>query len=277
MVQNKIKKAYFAEKSAVVTGASSGIGKEIARILVQGFGMKVFGAARGKEKLEEAKAEIESQSFCGGSFVPCVLDVANKSAVESFAEKIKAESDDLALVISNAGRIAKFEDFLESDAEISKQILDVNLIGAMNMAKCFLPILSSKNSQTGFVIVGSSASVVPVPGALVYSSSKAGVKAFAEVLIAENQNPNLCISFVMPGMTNTGLFEAAGAELPRFAKKLMSRPERVAKSIVGAAKRKRKFKLIGADAKLMRFCYVVAPKSFLKFMRKILKKAKVIQ
>ncbi|MBQ9790541.1 MAG: SDR family NAD(P)-dependent oxidoreductase [Clostridia bacterium] len=271
--QKKRKKSYFAGECAIVTGASSGIGKEISRILVRDFGMMVFGVSRNLEKLERIKAEIESENPFGGSFVPYALDVTDIESIFDLRSHINTHCLNLRLVISNAGQMLPITEFSRENEVQEKGMTNTNLIGAMNMARVFIPDLRHSPVKVGFVFVGSIAGIVPVPGCAAYSASKAGVKNFAESVIAENKKRKLYIGHMMPGMTNTNLFAKSGQDLPDWVRKYMTSASKMAEMIVNKARKRKKRCVLGADAKIMRMCYRLNPSGFPRLMRRVLEKA----
>lgn len=272
------KKSYFSGECAIVTGASSGIGKEISKILVREYGMLVFGCARNEENLKIAKAEIEEEgNDFGGTFVPYQMDVLDERKVFDLRSHINSHKLNLRLVISNAGQMLPIESFVNNDFAKAEKIVNVNLLGAMNMARVFLPDLERSPVKVGFVIVGSIAGAIHIPGTAVYSASKAGVKAFAECLMNEKKSKKLYVGHMMPGMTNTGLFAKSGRDLPAFVKKYMTPANVMARNIVDAIRKRKKKCVFGVDAKLMRVGKFLLPRSFPKIARKILEKYSVYQ
>ncbi len=274
----KQKKSYFSGECAIVTGASSGIGKEISKILVREYGMIVFGCARNEENLKIAKAEIEEEgNKFGGVFVPYQMDVLDESKVFDLRSYIHSHKLNLRLVISNAGQMLPIGPFSRQDFVSAENIVKVNLLGAMNFARVFLPDLERSPVKVGFVIVGSIAGEIHVPGTAVYSASKAGVKAFCECLMHEKKSRKLYVGHMMPGMTNTKLFAKSGRDLPAFVKKYMTPASVMARKIVEAIRKRKKKCVFGIDAKLMRVGKFLLPRSFPKIARKILEKYSVYQ
>lgn len=273
----KIKKSYFSGECAIVTGASSGIGREISKILVRDYGMVVFGCARNLERLNETKKYVEEGSQSNGCFIPYPLDVTHADEIQHLRDHINRNTYNLRLVVSNAGQMTPFMCFSHTRMSEAEKLVDVNLLGSMNLANAFLPDFEKSPRKVGFVFVGSLAGLVPIPGSSVYSASKGGVKQFAESLVAENTNKKIYIGLMMPGMTNTNLFANAGINLPDWIKKLMTPADKMAKKIVDCARKRKRRVVLGADAKLMKFCYTLSPKGFPRTMRRILRKFGILQ
>ena len=272
VMAKKVKKAFFTSKLAVVTGASSGIGKELSKILANNFGMNVIGCARNLEALYEVKREIDSMKSTG-SFEPYKLDVTNFDEVKKFGEFVSKKGQELALVISNAGQILPFSKFENIEISSVKKLMDVNFMGGVYLANVFLPILKSSILKSGFIVIGSSAGVIPISGEAFYSASKAAITSFVRVLRAENQNKNVYIGLMMPGMVDTALFEKGGRDLPVWTKRFMTKAPKMASKIVKRIKCRKKESLIGMDAKLMKVCNVLFPRSFPRVVCKVLSKA----
>ena len=282
MERKKIKKSFFSSSCVCITGASSGIGKEIARILIRDYNVTVIAVARNIDKLNETRKEF-ARDFADNynKYLPLALDVTHEGSAEKIKEFMISNNLKIKLLISNAGQMQKFETFMKSGQELGastlKQLFHVNFTSNLNLAKEFLEEFKQREEEmNGIVFIGSSASVVPIPGAGIYSASKSALKSFVEVIQAENTNKNTYIGLMMPGMTNTGLFASTGKDLPSWVKKLMTPAPKMAKKIVKHIVKRRKAKLIGGDAHLMNFCYKIAPRTFLKTFRKLLVAFKIV-
>jgi NADP-dependent 3-hydroxy acid dehydrogenase YdfG len=177
------------QRTAVVTGASSGIGEATARALAKA-GFEVVAAARRVERCEKLAAEI------GGRAVK--LDVTDPDSVAALAEAVP----DAAVLINNAGGALGLEPLAEADEEKWRTMYESNVMGVMRVTKALLPAL--ERSGDGFVVVvGSVAGVEVYPGGAGYTAAKHAARAVAETLRIELLGKPIRVSEVAPGMVET--------------------------------------------------------------------------
>jgi NADP-dependent 3-hydroxy acid dehydrogenase YdfG len=161
----------LAGRSVVVTGASSGIGRALARTLVDG-GARVVAAARSTEALQALAAEL------GERLVAVPVDVCDAAAVERLA----ATAGAVDAVVNNAG-VGSIEPFLASDPAQWRRTLDTNLIGALLVARLFLP--GMLDAGRGVIINVGSASASGWPYLTLYAASKAALLTASTALDRE--------------------------------------------------------------------------------------------
>ena len=179
----------MARKTAVVTGASSGIGAATARRLAaEGFDL-VLGARR-QDRLHEVADPI------GARALP--LDVCDTASVEAFC----AEMPTCHLVVNNAGGALGLGPVAEADEEQWRWMYDANVLGVMRMTRAMLPKLVA-SGDGHVVIVGSIAGLEPYPGGAGYNAAKFGVRAVAGVLRQELLGQPVRVTEVDPGMVET--------------------------------------------------------------------------
>jgi NADP-dependent 3-hydroxy acid dehydrogenase YdfG len=177
------------QRTAVVTGASSGIGAATARALAAA-GFEVVAAARRVERCEELAAEI------GGRAVK--LDVTDPDSVAALAEAVP----DAAVLINNAGGAQGLEPVGEADEEKWRTMYESNVMGVMRVTKALLPAL--ERSGDGFVVVvGSVAGVEVYPGGAGYTAAKHAARAVTETLRIELLGKPIRVSEVAPGLVET--------------------------------------------------------------------------
>jgi len=187
-------------KTALVTGASQGIGEGIARLLAK-QGARVVLAARNQEKLEALAAEIGSQS--GGGAHPLVLDV---SQPETFGEKLKSLPEDLGgidVLVNNAGITA---DNLLARMSLDDwdRVLRTNLTGAFALSKEVLRGMMKK--RWGRIInVGSVVGLMGNAGQANYAAAKAGLVGLTKSLARELGSRNITVNVVAPGYVMTAM------------------------------------------------------------------------
>jgi NADP-dependent 3-hydroxy acid dehydrogenase YdfG len=176
-------------KTAVVTGASSGIGEATVRSLAaQGF--QVVAAARRIERCEEVAREVGGRALR--------LDVADPESVAELAESVP----EVSVVVNNAGGALGLEPVAEADEEYWRQMYETNVMGVMRVTKALLPAL--ERSGDGFVVVvGSVAGVEVYPGGAGYTAAKHAANAVTRTLRLELLGKPVRVSEVAPGMVET--------------------------------------------------------------------------
>jgi short-subunit dehydrogenase len=228
------------QKVAVITGASSGIGKALAyEFAKQGYDLSL--AARRISLLEAISQNIEEQYHV--QVVYFETDVSNEQACKRLIEETIAHFGRIDVLINNAG-ISQRALFNQLDISDFRRIMDINFWGTVMCTKFALPhLLESKGSVVG---VSSISGFSPLPGRTAYCSSKYGMHGFLESLRIENMKLGLHVMIVAPGFTATEIRKkavvAGGGEQgksPRNEKGMMS-PERVAQKVArGVRIRKR--------------------------------------
>jgi 3-oxoacyl-[acyl-carrier protein] reductase len=186
-------------KTALVTGASQGIGEAVARLLAA-HGARVVLAARNEEKLQRLAAEIEA---AGGSARPLVLDV---SQPETFGERLKSLPEDFAgidVLVNNAGITA---DNLLARMSLDdwEKVLRTNLTGAFALTKEVVRGMMKK--RWGRVInVSSVVGLMGNAGQANYAAAKAGLIGFAKSLARELGSRSITVNVVAPGYIQTAM------------------------------------------------------------------------
>jgi 3-hydroxy acid dehydrogenase / malonic semialdehyde reductase len=179
--------APLAGRTAVVTGASLGIGRALACDLVAA-GARVVAAARSVDKLQALAAEL------GSALVPVAADVADPAAVHRLA----AAAGAVDVVVNNAG-LGHVEPFLASDPARWRQTLDTNLIGALLVARAFLPGMLA--AGRGLIVNVGSTSASGWPYLTLYAASKAGLRAASAALDREHAGRGIRFEYVEIGPT----------------------------------------------------------------------------
>ena len=231
----------FRSACAVISGASSGIGFEIARLLCGKYGCTVIGLARNKEKLDRAAERI------GENFVPFVCDVTSGADRADLIRFIADHGFKPDILINNAGMLPPFSHFTPEKEDELERVMELNFRAHVKMCSAFLPLLL-ESDRGAIVNVASSAALASLPGTAAYSASKSALLAFTQSLSLE-YGKSLFVSAVCPGMTATELFSAheGASVIDKFA----PTPEKAAKKIVRRLRRGRKKIVTGADAHLM--------------------------
>lgn len=186
-------------KYALISGASSGIGKACAMVLAQnGYGVLITG--RRKEKLEALKSEIESKYQ-----VPvkvAVFDVRDKDQVKQFVETLEAPWNQISVLINNAGLAMGLSSIEDGNMDHWDTMIDTNVKGLLYMSKYLLPILiAQKNSH--IVNVGSIAGKEVYANGNVYCASKHAVDALSKSMRLDLSKYPVKVSAIHPGAVET--------------------------------------------------------------------------
>lgn len=183
----------MSTRTAVVTGASSGIGAATARHLAR-EGYEVVCAARRADRIEALAAEI------GGRAVAC--DVTSLDAVAALAEAVGPRLD---VLVNNAGGAIGLGTVAEADPDQWRRMYDVNVLGLMQVTQALLPALVASGAGT-IVNVGSTAGRIAYEGGAGYTAAKHGTKVVTETLRLELFDQPVRVCEVAPGMVRTEEF-----------------------------------------------------------------------
>lgn len=207
---------------ALVTGASAGIGREVAlRLAEAGARVVVHGRDPGRT--------AEVAELTGG--VPVLADLAQPEAVAALADAALAAHGHVDVVVANAG-LGWCGPFAEMGAEELQRLLAVDLVAPLQVVRRLLPPMLER--RAGHVsLVGSVAGRTGVAGEAAYASAKAAIDAFAESLRLEVHDRGVCVSLVVPGVVDTGFFAARGRPYDRRWPRPVS-PDDVARAVVDA-------------------------------------------
>lgn len=211
-----------------ITGASSGLGRELALHAAK-KGAHVVLLARNEARLAGVKAEVEEE---GGTAYSFSLDISDPVEVQEKAERILNEVGEVDVLINNAG-FGVFELVESASLDIVKEMFDVNVIGLIALTKAVLPYMTAKNS--GHLInIASQAGKLATPKSSIYSATKHAVLGFTNGLRLELSTTNIHVSAVNPGPIKTPFFDRADEEgaYVKNIERWMLKPEDVATAII---------------------------------------------
>jgi NADP-dependent 3-hydroxy acid dehydrogenase YdfG len=181
--------------TAVVTGASSGIGAATARRLVS-EGYDVWAAARRRDRLDALRDEL------GDALRPVTLDVTSAESVAALAAEVGGS---LNVLVNNAGGAFGMETVAEADPADWRAMFEVNVIGALQVTQALLPALAA-SGQGHVVVMGSTAGRIVYEGGGGYTAAKHGATALAETLRLELLGQPVRVTEIAPGMVRTEEF-----------------------------------------------------------------------
>jgi short-subunit dehydrogenase len=194
---------FFHGCTALITGASSGLGQEFARQLAP-HARSLILVARRLDRLEKLKAEIDRP----GLTIHChAADLGDEVQTEAFLASLAASGERVTLLINNAG-LGDHGFFENSDWSRVEAMLDVNIKALTRLTHALLPELI-RAGRGAILNVSSIASFLPLPKMAVYAASKAYVTSFTEALRAEVRHTGVSVTTLCPGPVNTEFSEIA--------------------------------------------------------------------
>lgn len=255
-------------KVIVVTGAGSGMGRELTLQLVA-KGATVAALDIREETLQETLSLLGDKQSMASTHI---VNVADQATVEALPEKLIALHGQVDGIINNAGIIQPFYKLHALDYDTIRRVVDVNFWGTLYMTKAFLPHLL-KRPEAHVVNISSMGGFFPFPGQTIYGATKAAVKLMTEGLYAEMQGTSVKASVVFPGAIATNITTNSGIDVPETDSasdanmRALSAKDAASQIIQGMEKDKLKI-LVGKDAKFMNILYTLSPRRAIRFINK---------
>ena len=273
-------KKWIFGKNVVITGTSSGIGLELAKLLSSKYFCNVYGCGRNLQKLENSKKtideEIEKQYkkqseknkkfFKKGSYNYFQTEVSSFENFASFKNNLDMVGFKPDIIINNAGIMPAFEKFETESIETARKVFDTNFFSHVYSYKLFVDDL--KENHGAFYSISSSSALCPIVGQALYSASKAAIKNFIESIRLEQKNEFL-IGIIFPGYVATDLFRNEES-ISKLVKSFSMPADKMAKKIVNVIRKRRKRAVLGFDGILMNSMYKFFPKSSPKTISNVL-------
>lgn len=193
--------------TALITGASSGIGKEFAHIHASKGGNLVI-VARRASKLEALKLELENKHKIQVKII--VKDLTQVTAPQEIFNEVKSNNIQIDYLINNAG-FGGHGKFHERNWDDDLSMINLNIIALTALTRLFLPEMVSRNSGK-ILNVSSTASYMPGPLQAVYFATKAYVTFFSNAIAEELSDTNITVTTLLPGATETEFAETSGMD-----------------------------------------------------------------
>jgi len=194
-------------KVFIVTGAGSGMGREIALLLIA-KGATVAGVDINDSTLQET-ADLAGEKK--DKFSSHVINISNRAAVEAGVAEIIAKHGAVDGIFNNAGIIQPFVRVNDLSYEAIERVFNVNLWGVIYMTKTILPHLLTR-PEAHILNTSSMGGYLPVPGQSIYGASKAAVKLMTEGLYAELADTNVKVTVIFPGAIGTNIAANSGID-----------------------------------------------------------------
>jgi len=199
----------LTDSVALVTGASSGLGKHFSADLVDA-GAHVYGLARSTDTLNAIRDEL------GDRFHPVTCDIRHEDQVKAAFETLREEAGRLDVLINNAG-LGQFGNVDELDLENWDVQMDTNLRGVFLCTRETVPMMRAQNEASGYgghvVNIASIAGLLGNPGIGAYNTTKFGLRGFSASLMKEVRDDGIRVTCVYPGSIETNFFDVAGVEM----------------------------------------------------------------
>lgn len=262
---------WLQNEYVVLTGASSGIGKELCLLLIRKYHAKVIGIGRNEEKMHRLVQELGEDA---PSFSYRLFDVGEKENWLQFRNHLENQAIYPVLLINNAGAFPSFSKSLNVETDTDERTMRNNYLSVIYACKTLAPILKNSGKRIpALVNIASAASLCTITGTAAYSASKAAVKAFSEALQMEEKG-RLHVGIIYPGTTATSLFDGDENTKNSALDKIAMPAKKMAKKIAKAIYKRKRRAVVGWDAKLMCFLAKVAPVKGLSLIRWVLKTSK---
>jgi short-subunit dehydrogenase len=243
-------------KTALITGATSGIGYELTKLFA-GAGFALVLVARDAPRLAKIADDLRRSSNVSVTVIP--KDLANPTAAEEIYRELQSKGVEVDLLVNNAG-FNVYGPFWETDAQKELQMMQVHIISLTHLTKLFLPGMLKR--QFGRILnVGSTASFATGPGDAVYCASKAYVLSFSEAIAEELRGTGVTVTTLCPGATKTEFAERAHMTDVRMFQGQLWSPAEVAQAGYRALMRGRTSVVVGTANKLMVFSLRFTPRN----------------
>lgn len=208
------------DKTAIVTGASSGLGAAISKALTAA-GATVFGLARNNDALQKLQKSI------GRKFIPVKLDISDGKAVKNWMDKTFSEQNSPDILINNAGA-GSFGKIDEMPAGEWYKMINTNLNGMYSITSEVVKLMKPKKDSAHIVNIGSILGITTRAEGAAYSATKYGINGFSEALFKELRVYNIKVTCLNPGSIDTSFFKSSGIE----AHGNMLQPEDIASTLL---------------------------------------------
>ncbi len=194
-------------KTALITGASGGLGQDFAELFAE-QGYQLVLVARSEDKLKSIAQNLEDKYKVNVLYI--VQDLSEPKSASQVSEEIKAQDIKVDVLINNAG-FGKFGAFIDEDVTTLTEMINLNVSTLTELTALLLPEMLERN-QGKILNVASTAALQSLPNFGAYAATKAYVLSFTEALHYELRQTNISVTALCPGPTVTGFAKRANAE-----------------------------------------------------------------
>lgn len=242
------------EKTVLITGASSGIGLELAKIFAKN-GYSLVLCSRSRQKLTSLGKKLEKNHNINTTSIK--IDLSKKGSAKELYDKVKERNIQVNILVNDAG-VGLWGEFIDTDSKKEQAMIHLNITSLTELNKFFLRDMTKRN-EGKILNVGSLAGFFPGPLESVYYATKAYVISFSESLSHELKDTNITLSCLCPGPTKTGIEKASGADKSKLYKGNIMQPEEVAQIAYNGLMKGKRIIVPGINNKLSYFSSLIIP------------------
>lgn len=191
-------------KTVLITGATSGIGLELAKLFAKDNYHMVI-VARDKNELEQTSSAL--QVLSSGNIIPVSKDLFNKEAAFELYDEVKQKGIEIDILVNDAGQ-GQYGEFIESDIRRQLDIIQLNISSLVSLTHLYLNDFVARG-EGRILNLSSIASKSPGPWQAVYHATKAFVQSFTEAVRSEVKDKGVVVTALLPGVTDTDFFNKA--------------------------------------------------------------------
>ena len=238
---------WIRNKTVLITGASSGIGRALAEKLIKYYGCYVIGIGQSEERLHFVKSEM---TYMSDFFDYRAFDVSQEENWDILAMELKENGTNIDILINNVGTLPMLKRAINYKEEVIRETFDVNYYSYRYAVNALLPILKMSN-MPGIVNIVSADALVPLVGTSAHSESQAALLSYSKSLVAE-LGREMYVGYMLPGFVKTEYFRNQYKTIDKkLYNKIKLTPEKVAERIVKKILKQKVRGVIGRDAKRM--------------------------
>ncbi|HEY8097486.1 MAG TPA: SDR family oxidoreductase [Methylobacter sp.] len=265
-MSDELKQSNTITRTALITGASSGIGYELCKQFAQDH-ISVVMVARNESRLKEVGNELERDYGISVTLIP--IDLSAPNAANQLHSKVQEKGLSIDYLVNNAG-IGFYGPFCESDPNANLEMINLNVLALVQLTRLFLPAMI-KQGHGRILNVASVAAYQPGgPGAAVYYASKTFVLSFNRGLSVELKGSGVTTTALCPGAMNTGFQIKGGFSQTRLYRYLTTDPKTNAKQGYCAMQRGKAAVVPGIISKLLAIAGELPPRRIALLTNKFL-------
>lgn len=260
-----MRKICYENKVVAISGASSGIGAEIAAELIK-RGCRIYAIARNEERLKAKQNEL------GDSYIPYSMDASSKDAWKCFAAYLEQKGEKLDVLINCAGYLPEFKSTDKTEVEEIEKVIATNFLSCVYSCGYLLKMI---NKNGAIVNIASAAALCSFAGIGAYSASKSALESYSTGISCEQKD--ISVTCVFPGFVRTEIMknQDINEKETKIVRFFSADTVRVAKRIVKGAKKRKRRIIIGKDAHLINTLNKFFPRITPRIVTAVLRKSKM--